>query len=82
MKFFTLTIFFISSITFAEQNITKEDVNKLISKSQKTRNQIENKNNPRMPANSITNWKDFENVMKRSDEDWDKEIDDIIKEYN
>lgn len=82
MKYLFLSLIIISSNTYSEQNISKEDVQKVVTKSQETRSQIENKKNPRMPANSITNWRDFENVMQRSDEDWDKEVDDIIKEYN
>ena len=77
-KIITL-ILLIPTISFSL--VDEKNIGKTISKSKETRDQIEAQLKTRNPANaSINNWNDFEEVMK-SDNDWENEVNSIIKEY-
>ena len=74
---FTLILFSFQTIA----QIDEVNIENLIKKSAKTRKEIKNEK-PRTPAATKNNtWKDFDQLMQKSDTHWDNEIDNLIKTY-
>ena len=77
-KLLTLTMILSNS---AYSEVYEEQVNRIIKESKKTRAEISESEKNRSPANSIQNWNDFERVMKDNDQNWEKEVNNLIEEY-
>ena len=78
LKLLTLTMI-LSTNVYSE--VDEDQINQIISESKRTRAEISESEKNRSPANSIQNWNDFERVMKDNDQNWEREVNNLIKEY-